>query len=92
MFSVVREVETGRSAGVTIIAAMDGSARLAALGTTTDLSVQMNLDREVVGALLDAATDAALGNGKRDGHASHDGKLRPGPSPDPSQSAAIHAK
>ena len=65
-------IQIGR---VTMIAAMDGSARLAALGTPTDLSVQINLDREVGGALLDAATDAALGNGERDGHASHDGKL-----------------
>ena len=55
---------------------MDGSARLAALGTIpTDLSVQMDLHREVVGALLDAATDAAVGNGERDGHASQVGKL-----------------
>ena len=54
---------------------MDGSARLAALGTPTDISVQMNLDRQMVGALLDASTDAAMGNGKRDGHASQHGKL-----------------
>ena len=54
---------------------MDGSARLAALGTPTDLSVQMNLDRKVVRTLLDAATDAAMGNGEWDEHASHDGKL-----------------
>ncbi len=54
---------------------MDGSARLAALGTPTDISVQMNLDRQMVGALLDASTDAAMGNGNRDGHASQHGKL-----------------
>ena len=58
-----------------MIAAMDGSARLAALGTPTDLSVQINLDRKVVRTLLDAATDAAMGNGEWDEHASHDGKL-----------------
>ena len=58
-----------------MITAMDGSARLAALGTPTDPSVQMNLDRQMVGMLLDASTDAAMGNGKRDGHASHGGKL-----------------
>ena len=58
-----------------MMAAMDGSACLATLGTPTDLSVRMNLDREMVGALLDAAADAALGNGERDRHASHVGNL-----------------
>ena len=58
-----------------MIAAMNGSAHLAALGTPTDISVQMDLDREMVEAPLDAATDATLRNGKRDGHASHVGKL-----------------
>lgn len=58
-----------------MIAAMAGSGRLAAGGTPTNLSVKTNLDRQVVGALLDAANDAALGNGKRDRQAFHDGKL-----------------
>ncbi len=35
----------------------------------------MNLDRKVVRTLLDAATDAAMGNGEWDEHASHDEKL-----------------
>ena len=74
-----------------MITAVDGSAHLAALGTPTDLSVQMDLDREMVGALLDAAADAALGDGERDGHASQVGKLSLAVT-DPSQSAAIHAK
>ena len=58
-----------------MIAAMDGSARLVAVGTPTNLSVKMNHDREVVGALLEAGTDAALGNSKRDRHAFHHEKL-----------------
>ena len=58
-----------------MVAAVDGSARLAARGTPPDLVVQTDLDREMVGVLLDAAADAALGDGKGDGHASHVGKL-----------------
>ncbi len=58
-----------------MIAAVDGSARLAAVGTPIDLCVRKDLDREMVRALLDDAADAALGNDKGDGHASHDGKL-----------------
>ena len=72
-----------------MITAMDGSARLAALGTPTDISVQMNLDRQMVGALLDASTDAAMGNGM-----SMPPTMGSSASAvtDPSQSAAIHAK
>ena len=36
----------------------------------------MDIDREMVRALLDAAIDVALGNGKRDRHASDDGMLK----------------
>ena len=60
---------------MTVIAAVDGSVRLAAGRTPADLSVWMNIDREVVRALLNAASDAAVGNGERDWHASHRGKL-----------------
>ena len=58
-----------------MVAAVDGSARLAARGTPTDLVVQTDFDREMVGVLLDAAANAALGDGKGDGHASYVGKL-----------------
>ena len=60
---------------VAVIAAADGSARLAARGTPADLPARMDIDRKMVRALLDAATGAALENGKRDRHAFDDGKL-----------------
>ena len=60
---------------VAMIAAVDGSARLTASGHRPSSPFRMESNHEVVRTLLDAATDAALGNGKWDGHASHDGKL-----------------
>lgn len=60
---------------VAVIAAADGSARLAALGTSTDLHDRRNLNPEMVRALLGVSADSALENGEGDGHAVHDGKL-----------------
>ncbi len=57
-----------------VVAAMDGPARLPALGASAAGCVQSHRDDEVIFVSFDEMRNAALGDGEGNVHASHDGE------------------
>ncbi len=74
-----------------MVAAMDGPARLPALGAPAAGCVQSHRDDEVIVVSFDEMRNAALGDGEVNVHASHDGRADQ-TIIGPRRSTAIHEK